>query len=1055
MSLLHSPRRFRSVFIPTGFRSFARRKRPTIEHLEDRTAPAIFTVISTADINVPGTLRNAIESANLLPGVDDIVFDIANGPQTITLDSPLPIFTEAIRLNATTQPGFAGAPLISIVGSNLAAGDGIVVGNNAGGSTIRGLNLRSFPGNGIAVFSDSNTIETNFIGTNAAGDAAAGNGLNGIFLNNASNNFIGGQNPNDRNVISGNAGNGIAIVGSSSFNIVIGNRIGTNAAGATAVGNAADGIVVNESASSNTLGSAIPGAGNVISGNRNGIALLGNSSGSIVVGNKIGTNLVGDAAIGNLFNGVLVLSTENAIGNNLGGGNAIAFNNARGVFVANGNASVVGNSIFGNSIGLAVTGLGVLNAQTSNTFANAVSPNTFDFEVDLTAFSASIGAVLNRVAGTNQVTLSAGAPINTSPISLEAINTLSIRGGTGGDALTVDLANGNPLPGGGTTYDGGNTANGSIDSLTVQNGALTAQTFSNSGPNAGTFALDEGIGLGPTPIHYQRIRTVTSTIPSPTVNLFVSAFNGTRGELSDQPGGFNRLASTSSPTAQQINFLHPADALNIDVLSGTLLYNSLLPIGGGKVDVQGGAVLGGIGNIGGPVDVEENGAVSPGNSPGTVGTGDLSLKSGSTLDEEIDGVAPVDYDRINVTGAVNINTNARLHIFLGYTPANGDSFTIIDNDAADPVTGNFKDYNSPFSPLPEGTNFAADGNIFRISYIGGTGNDVVLTVANPAVTSVAPAMGPTAGGTPVLITGFNFTGMSSVDFDGSLAAFSVLNDNVISATAPPGILGSADVTVTKLGVSNTLLGGYTYAEAPQVDSFVTNGGPMYAVDSYGFSPTGLAGKNSIVTQLYVEFDIGVTLAPGAFKLDAGTVSVNITGGISPVAANNDVVSIVVDTDLTTLDANGGYKGYRLRFASNLGFGNGYFNTFNNGPTGTGGIGNIATALKDGFYRLNIIGGNVHAGASLAGATMAGNHTEGFWVLYGSTDPSDRSISSNPGDGNSVIATNASVIGFAQTNGSGRTFMTPPYNENYDWNLDGDIGDDLIEFAKRFGMEWQF
>jgi hypothetical protein len=63
-----------------------------------------------------------------------------------------------------------------------------------------------------------------------------------------------------------------------------------------------------------------------------------------------------------------------------------------------------------------------------------------------------------------------------------------------------------------------------------------------------------------------------------------------------------------------------------------------------------------------------------------------------------------------------------------FKPTNGVSFVIIDNDGADPVLGTF-------AGLPEGTVFGGDGLPFRISYVGGTGNDVVLTrVATPPST---------------------------------------------------------------------------------------------------------------------------------------------------------------------------------------------------------------------------------------------------------------------------------------------------------------------------------
>jgi hypothetical protein len=76
---------------------------------------------------------------------------------------------------------------------------------------------------------------------------------------------------------------------------------------------------------------------------------------------------------------------------------------------------------------------------------------------------------------------------------------------------------------------------------------------------------------------------------------------------------------------------------------------------------------------------------------------------------------------------------------LGFLPALGESFVVIDNDGADPVVGTFR-------LLPEGAIMGADSVAFQITYKGGTGNDVVLTrVAAPPllITSITPLAGGT------------------------------------------------------------------------------------------------------------------------------------------------------------------------------------------------------------------------------------------------------------------------------------------------------------------------
>jgi hypothetical protein len=106
------------------------------------------------------------------------------------------------------------------------------------------------------------------------------------------------------------------------------------------------------------------------------------------------------------------------------------------------------------------------------------------------------------------------------------------------------------------------------------------------------------------------------------------------------------------------------------------------------------------------------------------------------------------------------------------------------------------------------------------------------------------------------------------------------------------------------------------------------------------------------------------------------------------------------------------------------------------------------------------GAIVHAGNSTTGTPMAGNLTHGFWVMHGGGDARDRDIAGEghpgtPGDGSSIISVNASLFGFSQTNGRGYGTDLTGYNANYDFNLDGDNGDDLIQFAKCFGSQWSF
>src|SRR5262249_14127592 len=139
-------------------------------------------------------------------------------------------------------------------------------------------------------------------------------------------------------------------------NQVLGNKIGTNAAGTAAVANRHSGIFV-ESGSGNTIGTAV-GAGNLISGNSSdGVRIAG--SGNLVLGNSIGTNAAGTGSLGNGGNGIELAGNDNTVGGSASWApNVISGNSNGGVLISAGQGNTVRqNAIFAN--GPANTGPGI------------------------------------------------------------------------------------------------------------------------------------------------------------------------------------------------------------------------------------------------------------------------------------------------------------------------------------------------------------------------------------------------------------------------------------------------------------------------------------------------------------------------------------------------------------------------------------------------------------------------------------------------------------------------------------------------------------------------
>lgn len=147
------------------------------------------------------------------------------------------------------------------------------------------------------------------------------------------------------------------------------------------------------------------------------------------------------------------------------------------------------------------------------------------------------------------------------------------------------------------------------------------------------------------------------------------------------------------------------------------------------VSVNEGGVFGGDATVGG---LYVSGVVSPGNSPGKITVlGGFSLENTGVYKAEI--LNKDHYDQI-VARDVFLNGSLDLTYLAGGVINKGDTFTIISNNGTNPVQGTFKD-------LPEGAEVTVSGATFKISYVGGDGNDVVLTAQNDSKAPKAPNTG--------------------------------------------------------------------------------------------------------------------------------------------------------------------------------------------------------------------------------------------------------------------------------------------------------------------------
>jgi titin len=310
--------------------------------------------------------------------------------------------------------------------------------NTVGVATASGRNVLS--GNtqeGVQLNSaDLNSVFGNYIGTSANGRSNLGNGTFGVADFTGQNNVIGGSATAERNLVSGNLSGGV--LANSEATRVIGNYIGLDVTGATALGNVGTGVTLL--GINSVVGGTDPGARNVISGNLTA-GVVDSGTSNTVAQNFIGTTANGAGARGNGGDGIVVFGGSSSIGaNDSSGRNVVAGNGGDGIEVSAGSSV----QVRGNYVGIGATG--------------AVLPNA-ENGVRLTA--GATGASVGGNSGTP------GAPPG---------NVISGNDGSGvlieGSATTSNVVSSNFI---GTNPAGNAAVPNANDGVTIQDGARGTQ----------------------------------------------------------------------------------------------------------------------------------------------------------------------------------------------------------------------------------------------------------------------------------------------------------------------------------------------------------------------------------------------------------------------------------------------------------------------------------------------------------------------------------------------------------------------------------------------------
>lgn len=365
--------------------------------LEDRTAPAVFTVTTTEDNGndndpVAGSLRAAFKAANATPAIDDIEFAIpGSGVHSLTLAGRMPPLLAPIRINGYSQPG--ASPNSLVVGNDARLlieidvnGYGAFIftqsNGDVTGTVIEGLSIvnASVPLEFASGVVNEVTIRGNFLGFRPDGTFAPGGEIyfaGGASFQGGANVRIGGPDVADRNVISVAGGTALYLHGLTTGLLVQNNYIGVNPAGTSMSAPSSagrDGIRVLSGTGGRILD-------NVVSGNSVPISLTEGTEGYILQGNMVGTDATGTTAIPNTYGGVRVRGTNHLIGGDEPeAANVIAFNVGGGgvdVQIYSSGVTISRNSIYSNDgpgieLNGGVTGVGN-NGQPAPTLTSVTS----------------------------------------------------------------------------------------------------------------------------------------------------------------------------------------------------------------------------------------------------------------------------------------------------------------------------------------------------------------------------------------------------------------------------------------------------------------------------------------------------------------------------------------------------------------------------------------------------------------------------------------------------------------------------------------------------------
>ena len=448
------------------------------------------------------------------------------------------------------------------------------------------------------------------------------------------------------------------------------------------------------------LGSATRTINNTTtSGSRSYTGVISGAAGSGLTFSGAGTGQTFIGNTTNTFSGPVAITGGEVIFNNNG-----AFGSSTSITLDGGRLT-----IGSDASGTAITSATI--ASTRNIFVGSTAGTSLSVSKS-TGVTTYNGVIANKDGSTGLLSKQGAGALVLGGVSTYTGETL-INYGT----VKLDLGN-NRLPTG-TVVSIGQASSGNLGTLDLNGrnqqisglvsttGTSTSTTLKNTVTSTAAATLDINVAEGATN-SYGAGTAANSGVITGAISLKKSGL-GTQ-----TLGDTNTYTGTTTVDAGKL-------VINGSISTSTTTVNST-------------GTLTGSGTVG-AVTVKSGGFIAPGNSPGILNTGNITLEAGSTLGIEIDGATVgTQYDRLNVTGSVSLAGLLSMTMSGSYAPANGTLFFILANDGTDAITGTFS------NASVNGGTYTFGSQQFQISYAGNTGtssftggNDVVLqAVPEPA-----------------------------------------------------------------------------------------------------------------------------------------------------------------------------------------------------------------------------------------------------------------------------------------------------------------------------------